>query len=271
MSHIPRWRTWLSVCVHGYTILGGVLGLAAVLAAATRLYDRAFLYLVLSLVIDVTDGRLARAASVAEHTPTVDGERLDALVDLLTFAVAPIVLATMAGLLPAPSLLWGGVMLAASLQRFARRPAKSAGYYSRFPNAWNIVMLYAYYLRWSPRVVGAIIVCIAALMVLPGRYPHPSKHATRRSHLVVAALAIAIAASVSLGVLPARPWLLLTLVYPAFYVGQAVWLAAGGTRLPHGARRWFLLITGNYRRSRTCLSRGTSVAPRLISNGICAA
>ena len=264
-------RMWLSACVHGYTIAGAVLGLAAVLQAADRSFDRAFVYLVLALVIDVTDGRIARAVGVAEHTPTVDGERLDVLVDFVTFAVAPVVIATEADLLPAPSFFWAAAMVASSLIRFARRPAKSDGYYSRFPNVWNIVVLYAFYLRWSPILVGTIIVVVIALMMLPGRYPHPSKHTTRRSHLVVAALAIGIAASVPLGVLPARPWLLLSLVYPAFYVGHAVLLVAGTARIPRGGRRWFLLITGNYRRSQTCLPHGTSEAPRRISSGTCAA
>lgn len=242
-----RSRIWLSVCVHGYTIAGAVLGLAAVLQAAERSFDRAFVYLVLALVIDVTDGRMARAVGVLEHTPTVDGERLDALVDFVTFAVAPVVIAAEANLLPAPSFFWAATMIASSLIRFARRPAKSDGYYSRFPNVWNIVVLYAFYLRWSAALVGTIIVVVIALMMLPGRYPHPSKHAAQRSHLVVAALAIAIAASVPLGVLPAQPWLLLSLVYPAFYVGHAMVLAASAARLPRGARRWFLMITGNYR------------------------
>ena len=239
-------RIWLSACVHGYTIAGAVLGLAAVLQAAERSFDRAFVYLVLALVIDVTDGRLARAVGVAEHTPTVDGERLDALVDFVTFAVAPVVIAAEADLLPAPSFFWAAAMIASSLIRFAGRPAKSDGCYSRFPNVWNIIVLYAYYLRWSPMLVGTIIVVVIVLMVLPGHYPHPSKHPTRQAHLVVATLAIGVAASVPLGILPTRPWLLLSLVYPAFYVGQTVWLASGIRRLLHGPRRWILMITGNY-------------------------
>ncbi|HJQ40851.1 MAG TPA: CDP-alcohol phosphatidyltransferase family protein [Thermoanaerobaculia bacterium] len=242
-----RWRTWLAASVHGYTITGGVLGVGAILQAAERSFDRAFVYLLLALIIDVTDGRLARAVGVAEHTPTVDGERLDALVDFLTFAVAPTVIAAMADLFPTPPFLWGAAMVGASLVRFTRRVAKGVGYYSRFPNVWNITVMYAFYLQWSPMVVGTIVVVVIALMLLPGRYPHPSKHATRRLHLVIATVGIGIVAGVLLGALPSRPWLLLSLVYPAFYVGQVLWLSAGATRRLQGPRRWFLLITGNYR------------------------
>lgn len=218
-----NWRTWLSVSVHGYTILGGVLGLAAVLAAAEHSFQRAFLFLGIALLIDVTDGRLARAVGATEYTPSVDGERLDVLVDFLTFVVAPVVIATRADLLPRPSLLWGGAIIASSLVRFARRSPKKAGFYSRFPNVWNVLVFYSFYFGWSEVAVGTITGTLIVLMALPGNYPHPSKHPTRLWHLLVAAFAAVPAASVALGAVPTRPWLLLSLSYPAFYAGQVAW------------------------------------------------
>jgi phosphatidylcholine synthase len=245
-----NWRTWLSVSVHGYTILGGVLGVAAVLAAAELSFERAFLFLVIALVIDVTDGRLARAVGVTEYTPNVDGERLDVLVDFLTFVVAPVVIATKADLLPRPSFLWVGAIVASSLVRFARRSPKSLGFYSRFPNVWNILVFYSFYFGWSAIVVGSIAGTLVVLMALPGNYPHPSKHPTRRFHLLIAAFAAVPAVSVALGALPTRPWLLLSLAYPGFYVGQVVWLTVADviTRR-RTSRPWFLTIIGNYQRA----------------------
>ena len=67
--------------LHLYTASGAVLGLLAVLAAVDGRTVQALWILLLALVIDGTDGLLARRLRVKETIPGFDGARLDDIVD----------------------------------------------------------------------------------------------------------------------------------------------------------------------------------------------
>src|SRR5690606_15644234 len=86
--------------IHAYTALGSVLALLMVhLAYAGEVVMVLWLFLV-AMVIDGTDGFLARLVRVKEVLPGFDGALLDNIVDYLTYAFAPMVLLWSAGLLP---------------------------------------------------------------------------------------------------------------------------------------------------------------------------
>ena len=81
----------------------------------------------LTVVIDATDGTLARAARVKEVIPWFDGNLLDEIVDYLNFVIAPCFFLVHAGLLPPQDSLWlAALPLVASAYGFCRTDAKTA-------------------------------------------------------------------------------------------------------------------------------------------------
>jgi hypothetical protein len=91
--------------LHAYTASGTVLALAAVTAAMDGNAVRALWILLAALVIDGTDGMLARRLRVKETIPGFDGARLDDIVDYITYAFAPMVLLWTGNYLPGGT--WG--------------------------------------------------------------------------------------------------------------------------------------------------------------------
>ena len=248
-----RWTRYRAACAHAYTISGGLLALAAFIATAERQFNRAFLFLAFAFAVDATDGMLARRFAVTTHCPGIDGERLDALVDFMTWVVVPAFIAAVAGVVPAPVLLWAGAMVVASLVRFSRRSTKEGDRFKYLPSCWNVLVFYAFYLGVPPAFVGVCTATMVALMFVPGYFPHPVMHASRRWHIAVASPAVAIVIGVAARVLPARPWLMISLAYPAFYGAQAIWLTLEGAARTRPAtspwRRLFSAIIGNYQRA----------------------
>jgi len=229
---------------------GGLLALAAFIATAERHFDRAFLFLALALAVDATDGMLARRLAVTSYWPFFDGERLDALVDFMTFVMAPAFIAVFAGVLPRPAFLWAGAMVVASLVRFSRRDTKEGGRFKYLPSCWNVLVFYALYLGLRSELVGACIAVLAVLMFVPGYFPHPTLHPSRRWHIAIAIPTLIMVLGVGVGTLPARPCLLLSLAYPVFYGAQAIWLTLENAPRSRSTtspwRRVLSVIIGNY-------------------------
>ena len=85
---------WL---VHLYTATGLILALLATRAVIDFNYRAAFFWLWLQVVIDATDGFLARRSRVAERIPWFDGGKLDDVVDYLTYVFVPALFVWRAG------------------------------------------------------------------------------------------------------------------------------------------------------------------------------
>src|ERR671933_950188 len=95
---------WLRVgaaAVHLYTASGAVLAFLIVLAAMERHTVTALWLGLVALIVDSTDGALARRFRVSETLPWFDGRRLDDIVDYLTYVFAPVLLLWQGGYLPA--------------------------------------------------------------------------------------------------------------------------------------------------------------------------
>src|ERR687885_12538 len=75
-------RAFLGWCVHFYTALGLVAaaGMAVLLVREPPDFRGAFVLMLVAVVIDATDGTLARKARVKEVVPGFDGRRLDDIV-----------------------------------------------------------------------------------------------------------------------------------------------------------------------------------------------
>ena len=117
---------WPAALVHAFTALGAVCALLAVRAVIAGAWETVFVWLGIALIIDGIDGTFARLAKVSEHLPRFSGERLDLVVDYLTYVFVPALALVQAGYLPgALGLLLAALILLSSLFHFADTQSKS--------------------------------------------------------------------------------------------------------------------------------------------------
>jgi phosphatidylcholine synthase len=216
---------------HLYTALGAGTALAATLAIIDGDYRGAFLWLLAAVVIDATDGALARALKVKERLPWFDGGLLDNIVDYLTYVFVPVLLMLQAGLLPpgAAGLAVGVLVLLASAYGFTQAEAKVATtdhFFTGWPSYWNIVALYLYLWGLPTAVNAAILVLLAVLVFVPLRYVYPSRTVTLRVPTLVLGTAWGILVLLVVWRLPATdgPWFALSHVSPSYYYALSFWL-----------------------------------------------
>jgi phosphatidylcholine synthase len=154
-----------------------VLAFASLRAAFAGDFRAAFAWLLVSTVIDATDGWLARRARVHEATPEFDGGTLDAIVDYLTFVFVPAAIVVEAGLLPEPwAMAVACAMLLASAYGFSQRDAKTSDHFFKgFPSYWNVVAFYLYAAHMDPRINAAWVVGLSAFVFVPLKYVYPSR------------------------------------------------------------------------------------------------
>jgi phosphatidylcholine synthase len=174
----PLSRRLAALAVHAYTASGSVLGLLIVLAAFDGRVVTALWLALVALVVDGTDGMLARAASVKQVIPWFDGARLDDIVDYLTYVFAPVVLLWTVGALPEGPAGWvlAALPLLASSYQFCRVDAKTDDHtFLGFPSYWNVVAFYAVVLDLDRPVVATVLVVCSVLVFVPVRYLYPSR------------------------------------------------------------------------------------------------
>ena len=227
----------LAVVVHCYTASGVLFALAAAMELSAAAPDprRVFLALVAAVLIDATDGTLARRWAVKRVLPEIDGRTIDDIVDYLTYTFVPLLLVWRMGWVPEPRALWIALPLVASLFGFANTGAKDegGGFFLGFPSYWNVVAFYAgfFHRYFGPWVNAALLLSLALLTILPVRFLYPNL-APRPWRLPVV-----IGAVVWLGILlwlvPSYPLgpsglVAVSLLYPAFYGGLSLKLGAGG-------------------------------------------
>jgi phosphatidylcholine synthase len=165
---------WL---VHAYTASGAVCAFLALIAALDHDLRRAFGWLILQVVIDATDGLLARAVRVSERLPQFSGAHLDDIVDYLTYVFVPAFIVWHEPLVP-PSLALplAAAVIVSSAYGFSRTDAKTSDhYFTGFPSYWNILVFYFVALGSSPTVNAAWVALFAALVFVPIRYLYPSR------------------------------------------------------------------------------------------------
>jgi phosphatidylcholine synthase len=164
--------------VHLYTASGSVLALLIVLAAFDGDAVTALWLGLATLVIDGTDGMLARRMRVKETIPWFDGARLDDIVDYLTYVFAPVVLLWTTDHLPdgAPGWVLAALPLLASSYQFCRVDAKTSDhFFLGFPSYWNIVAFYVIVLDVDDLVTAVTLVVFTVLVFVPVRYLYPSR------------------------------------------------------------------------------------------------
>ncbi len=207
--------------VHLLTASGAVLALLALRSVQQHDWQMMFVWLGIALIVDAVDGPLARRLEVKSRLPRFSGERLDLIVDYLTYVVVPAYALTEAQLLPeAARLPAAAAILLSSLFHVADLNSKTEeGYFVGFPAVWNIVLLYLFALGLAPWVALGVVVACVVLTFVPILAVHPFRVARLRvlTCLVTALWAVGAAAAVA-EAFPSPAWVQAVLIATALYL-----------------------------------------------------
>jgi phosphatidylcholine synthase len=220
-GRLPMSHRFLATLVHILTASGAGLALLALLAAAKADWRAMFLWLGIALIVDAIDGPLARRVEVATVLPRWSGERLDLIVDYLTYVAVPAFALCRSDLLPEASRIGVGVaIMLSSLVPFADRKAKTdEGYFSGFPAVWNMVCFYLFILAPPPFVSLAVVVLLIGLTFVPMLWVHPFRVRRYRSlTMLVTALWGGAALFTFTKPFPSPLWLQLILIATLVYL-----------------------------------------------------
>jgi phosphatidylcholine synthase len=216
---------WL---VHAYTASGAILAFLAIRAVVDADYRTAFFWLALQVVVDATDGALARRARVSERLPWFNGAKLDDIVDYLTYVFVPAVIVWRAALVPGPSMLVVvSAVLLSSAYGFNTADAKTSDhFFAGFPSYWNIVVFYLLVAGFSAVTNAAILLAFAVLVFVPIRYVYPSRTVAWRAMTMISGTAWGASLLLMLWTYPAvsRPLFWASLAYPVYYFALSLYL-----------------------------------------------
>ena len=215
--------------MHAYTATGAVLALLIVLAAIDGDVKQALWLGLAALVIDGTDGMLARRFDVKDRLPWFDGALLDNIVDYLTYVFAPVVLLLQTGYLPdgVAGTVLAVLPLIASSYQFCRVDAKTDDhFFLGFPSYWNVVAFYVIAVDLGTTGVAVVIVVCAALVLVPVGYIYPSRMLElRRTTLALSGLwLVAYAVIVAQLPDPNGPLVAVSGAYIVYYVILSLYL-----------------------------------------------
>ena len=230
---------WL---VHLYTALGVFVGFISLLAIDQGSFRETFFLMGIAVLIDATDGTLARLARVKEVLPWFDGNLLDELVDYFNYVIVPCFFLFRTNLLPAPDALWLAMLpLLASAYGFCQMNAKTAdNFFLGFPSYWNIVVFYLYVLETAKWINAFLILGLCVLVFVPIKYIYPSRSPRFRFQTNFLGALWGAAILYIIYRLPERSTELamISLLFPAYYTALSLWLefrrlTADAPRGPH--------------------------------------
>lgn len=222
-----RIRNFSAALVHVYTALGLVFAFRAALALLQGDLRSFFVALFLAVLVDASDGTLARRLRVREVLPQFNGRRLDDIIDYLTYVFLPALGLVVFGVLP-QSLAWVAVLpLLASAYGFSQEQAKTEQSFVGFPSYWNVVLLYLYILDLPALWAAGVLIVLSALVFVPLHYVYPSQtRFLQRLTLLVTGLYGVVIAAVCF--FPQADWarsvMLISLIYPLYYAVISVLL-----------------------------------------------
>lgn len=219
--------------LHVYTASGTAIAFLALAAAVGGDEVAALWWLFLALLIDGTDGMLARRLRVKEVIPVFDGARLDDIVDYITYCFVPVFMLWNGGYLPdGPA----GVVLAvlpllASSYQFCRADAKTDDHcFLGFPSYWNVVAFYVIVLGLSPTTTAVILLSCVVLVFVPVKYIYPSRTRHARGLNLALAGGWLVTYAVLLAQVPDPSLLVVvaSLAYVAYYAATSVAMTLRG-------------------------------------------
>ncbi len=192
--------------------------------AALALYEKnitVFLFtLSITVIIDATDGTMARYFNVKKNAPFIDGATMDNIVDFITYTFLPVLALSIFGILPS-NLTWVAFFpLGASIYGFSQTQAKADASFVGFPSYWNVLLLYLYILQFPIAWTVAIIIFLSFMTFVPIRYLYPSRTSwlQKTTLLITTIWGIVV---IALCLYPDAAWAKQTaqysLLYPAYY------------------------------------------------------
>ena len=156
---------WPAALVHLFTALGIVCALLATQALLERHWELAFVWLAVALLIDGVDGTFARMVDVVGRLPRFSGERLDLVIDYVTYVFIPVL-----------ALLLASLILMSSLFHFSDTESKTDDYcFVGFPAIWNVVAFYIFAFDMPVGLASAVVFACVVLTFVPMRWAHPMR------------------------------------------------------------------------------------------------
>lgn len=221
---------WQGYMAHAYTMTGLVLVLVATHLVLAERFALAIIALVVCVVIDATDGVLARRMRVTETAAMIDGRRLDDIIDYLSFVFVPLLLAVRADLLLEPTLVIVSIVLLSSVIGFSRVGAKQSaeGFFLGFPSYWNVVIGYLWLFDTPRGFNTALLMVLAVLVLAPVRFLYPTRlprRSDRRRHYLLGAVwgaVCVVALLLPMGSTGQLTVATVSLAYPAYYIYASV-------------------------------------------------
>jgi phosphatidylcholine synthase len=167
----PRIYHWTFV-VHLWTLCGLALAAFALKATFEGDFDTAARLLIGVLLVDFTDGTLARLLRVRERMPLISGEVIDSIHDLVGLAFVPMLFFWRAGLFVEPLgfPLAVAATLAATLKYGMKAQLLRLGYSLGAPPAFFSLFL-CYFLDLGPAVSTLCAAGLLVLVLAPVRFP----------------------------------------------------------------------------------------------------
>ncbi|MCB9795911.1 MAG: CDP-diacylglycerol O-phosphatidyltransferase [Alphaproteobacteria bacterium] len=216
--------------MHLYTASGVLWGLFALDAVFAGKYGNAYWWMAFAVLIDSTDGPMARRIGIREAVPEIDGALLDNIVDFLTWTFVPLVLIWHAGWLPDPAWPWLTVGLIGSLYAFSHTDAKQTkkGFFRGFPSYWNFAALYIdvgvrHLGEWA---VAGTVVALGILSMAPVRFVYPNRVTRFKPFFIWGMVLSAPCFFYMFTIYPdVPPWLFgVCTVYPVLYILLSMYL-----------------------------------------------
>lgn len=166
---------WPAALVHLFTASGAVCALLATRAVLAGAWEQVFAWLGLALVIDGIDGTFARMADVSGKLPRFSGERLDWIVDYVTYVFVPALALLQAGYLAGGfGVVLASLILLSSLFHFSDTHSKTEDHcFVGFPAVWNIVAFYVFAFHLPVWAAHLLVFTCVVLTFVPLRWAHP--------------------------------------------------------------------------------------------------
>jgi phosphatidylcholine synthase len=214
--------------VHAFTALGAACSLFATLAVIRHEWEAMFIWLGVALVIDAADGPAARKLDVKSRLPRFSGERLDLVIDYMTYVFIPALALIEKGFLQG----WLGTALAvgivlSSLFHFADTESKADdNSFVGFPAIWNVVAFYLFAFDAPLPMAGLVTVACVVMTFVPLKWVHPVRVRSLRplTAFVVALWTAAAVWTLATGFPAGRSQLLVLSLAAVYGIALCVWL-----------------------------------------------
>jgi phosphatidylcholine synthase len=201
-------KAWAALA-HVFTALGIIPAFFALIAVSEHRYEAAFAWLGAAFIIDGLDGPFARYVGTKQNLPRFCGERLDLIIDYITYVAVPAYMVYQAELSPdGLSAVAACLILLTSLYHFSDTGSKTEdGYFVGFPAIWNVVVFYFFVSPPGDWAVFIIVMALSALTFSSSKWVHPVRvKAWRHFTLAAAALWAVVALYTVFTGFPAETW-----------------------------------------------------------------